>query len=384
MVKIALAHKRLDLNGGTERDLFKTAEGLRDLGHSVHLFCCEYGVAPPQGVTAHRVPTVPLGRTARLWSFALRAPKLIAQADCDVTMGFGRMADVDVLRCGGGTHRGFLNRLAEEEGSYRRIWQSISIYHRSLLILERRQFAARRVKKIIAVSDEVKRDVLNQYNVPADKVVVLYNGVDDRRFHPCRRGDFRKAIRARWKIPLEAPLVLFVGSGFRRKGLDRLLTAWQFSEFAQVYLLVVGSDARLGRYQAKAQTIAPARIVFAGRQDAIEDFYAAADVVALPALQEAFGNVVLEALASGLPVLVSRAVGAASVLRGTLIDGVIDRPDDSEELSKKLLALLAKAHDGGLRQEARKIGENYSWECHFRQLDSLLREIRATASASFS
>lgn len=43
-MKIALVHKRLDLKGGTERDLFKTAEGLRDLGHEIHLFCGEFGV----------------------------------------------------------------------------------------------------------------------------------------------------------------------------------------------------------------------------------------------------------------------------------------------------------------------------------------------------
>ena len=384
-MKIALAHKRLDLKGGTERDLFKTAEGLRDLGHDVHLFCSEYGVAPPRGVTAHRVPVLPLGRTARLWSFALWAPKLIRQAGCDVVIGFGRMVEADVLRSGGGTHRGFLERLANDGGVCRRIWQTVSIYHQSLLALERRQFAAQRVKTIIAVSDEVKRDILNHYAVPSDKIVVLYNGVDAQRFHPRRRGDFRKSIRERWKIPAEAPLVLFVGSGFRRKGLDRLLSVWQSSQFAEVYLLVVGTDGRFASYQARAQTVAPGRIVFAGRQDVIENFYAAADVVALPALQEAFGNVVLEALASGLPVLVSHTVGAASVLRGALMDGVIDRPDNSEEMSNKLLALLQKANDEKLRQEARSIGEDYSWECHFRRLDALLREICAkSAIASLS
>ena len=379
-MKIALAHKRLDLKGGTERDLFKTAEGLRDLGHNVHLFCSEYGVNPPDGVTAHRVAATPLGRTARLWSFALRAPKLIQKEGCDVAIGFGRMADVDVLRCGGGTHRGFLKRLADEGGGCRRIWQTISIYHQSLLALERREFAAERVKKIIAVSDEVKRDILSYYAVPPDRIAVLYNGVDAVRFHPQRRCDFRKAIRERWKVPAEAPLVLFVGSGFRRKGLERLLALWQSSKFAAVYLLVAGSDARLGHYQNVAQAIAPGRIVFAGRQDVIENFYAAADVVALPALQEAFGNVVLEALASGLPVLVSRGVGAASILRGSLLDGIVDRPENSGELSSKLLTLLAKANDPSLRQEARSIGEDYSWERHFQQLDALLGEVCAKSA----
>ena len=58
-MKIALVHKRLDLNGGTERDLFQTAEGLRDLGHEVHLFCSEYGVPAPRDVIVHHVPVIP-------------------------------------------------------------------------------------------------------------------------------------------------------------------------------------------------------------------------------------------------------------------------------------------------------------------------------------
>src|SRR6185503_3299478 len=89
-VKIALAHKRFDLKGGTERDLYQTAEGLRDLGHDVHLFCSEYGVAAPAGVTAHRLGVLPFGRTLRMWSFALRAPMVISRAGCDVVLSFGR------------------------------------------------------------------------------------------------------------------------------------------------------------------------------------------------------------------------------------------------------------------------------------------------------
>src|SRR3972149_3569643 len=76
-MKIALVHKRLDLRGGTERDFYRTAEGLRDLGHEVHLFCSEYGVKPPPDTVAHRIPVLPVGRTARLWSFALSAPAII-------------------------------------------------------------------------------------------------------------------------------------------------------------------------------------------------------------------------------------------------------------------------------------------------------------------
>ena len=177
-MKIALAHKRLDLKGGTERDFYRTAEGLRDLGHEIHLFCGEYGVAPPPGVQAHRVPVLPLGRSARLWSFAICAKKIIARYPCDVVVSFGRMMEANVVRSGGGSHRGFLDRLGRQGGLCRRLWQKLSLYHRSVLAVERLQFQPGRYQGIIAVSEEVKRDLMHYYSVPSERVVVLYNGVD--------------------------------------------------------------------------------------------------------------------------------------------------------------------------------------------------------------
>jgi UDP-glucose:(heptosyl)LPS alpha-1,3-glucosyltransferase len=372
-LKIALVHKRLDLNGGTERDLFKTAEGLRDLGHEVHLFCSEFGVSSPAGVRVHRVPVLPLGRTLRLWTFAWSAPRLIDGAGCEVIVGFGRLLHQDVLRSGGGTHRGFLERLAAQGGLRRRLWQNLSVYHQSLLQIEKRQFQTNGCAKIIAVSEEVKADILRHYPIPADKITVVHNGVDPERFNPKRRALSHESIRRQWNIPPDAPVVLFVGSGFRRKGLDRLLSIWHSPRLGAAFLVVVGDDARFDRYQSRAKGIAPERILFTGRRDDVEDCYAAADVVALPSLQEAFGNVVLEALASGLPVLVSRDAGAAELLRGRLTRGIVNRPDDAKELEEKLLFLLHHARDPHWTREARMIGEEHSWANHFKKLEAVLR-----------
>jgi UDP-glucose:(heptosyl)LPS alpha-1,3-glucosyltransferase len=383
-MKIALVHKRLDLNGGTERDLFQTAEGLRDLGHEVHLFCSEYGVEPPRGVVVHHVSVIPLGRTVRLWSFAWFAPRTIEKAGCEVVVSFGRLLRQDVLRSGGGTHRGFLERLGQEGGLRRRLWQRISIYHRSLLALERRQYQESGAAKIIAVSEEVKRDIVAHYSVPAEKIIVIYNGVDQRRFHPGKRTEVRQSVRENWKIPFDAPLVLFVGSGFRRKGLDRIISIWKSPGLQQVFLLVVGDDARIGHYQSWANSIAPGRILFAGRRADVENYYAAADVVVLPALQEAFGNVVVEGLASGLPVLVSRHVGAAEILQGRLAQGIVDQVDDPKELEERLQLLLKGSRDPIWVRDARRVGEEHSWTNHFRRLEAVLREVCRTPSRAAS
>jgi len=371
-MKIALAHKRLDLGGGTERDFYRTAEGLRDLGHEVHLFCGEFRVPPPKETHAHRVPTLRLGRTAQLLSFAFLGPKAIHPHRCDVLVSFGRMVSQDVLRSGGGSHRVFLEKMKQGEGALRQIWHRVSLYHRSVLAVETLQFRPQSYRRVLAVSQEVKREIMRTYMVPEDKIAVVYNGVDPERFHPHNRERSRARIKAQWGIPSEAPLVLFVGSGFQRKGLNRLLKVWGSPLLQGIYLLVVGEDVHWERYRSWAASQGQGRVVLAGRQDNIEDYYGAADILALPAFQEAFGNVVLEALASGVPVLTTMAVGAAELLAGELREGILVNPDDPRELQDKILAMVDHRRWSYLTSKARELGERWSWSKHFLELERVL------------
>src|SRR5919106_168941 len=373
-MRIALCHKRLDEKGGTERDFYLTAMGLRDLGHEIHLFCSEFAIQPPDGISSHEVPVLPFGRTAALWLFALRAPRIVERFNCDVVVSFGRLMTQDVLRSGGGSHKLFLQKLGQHAGLRRRIWQRLSVYHRSVLAIEKRQFAPGGFARAITVSEEAKRELMAAYAVPDHKIVVLHNGVDHRRFHPTLQTTWRKAIRKEWGIPADASLALIVGNGFRRKGLDRLLGLWGSSKLAKVFLLTVGHDARMSGYRAWAAKQAPGRVIFAGRQANIERFYGAADLVVLPSVQEAFGNVVLERLASGLPVVVSRNVGAAEVLTGSLVKGIVERPE-SNELEAKLVDMIALCRQPEIAVEARRLAEAYSWGNHFHKLEACLMEV---------
>jgi glycosyltransferase involved in cell wall biosynthesis len=216
---------------------------------------------------------------------------------------------------------------------------------------------------------------LANYPVAEKNIAVLYNGVDSHRFDPSHGPEHRCAVRREWNIPLDAPLVLFVGNGFRRKGFDKLMSAWTLPRLAGTYLLVVGTDARIDRYRAWANSVAPGKVRFVEHQANTESYYGAADLLVLPSLQEAFGNVVLEALAAGLPVVVGRNVGAAELLEGELLEGIIEQPENPRELADKLVLVLDKSRDRSLRQRARQIGETYSWENHFREFDAILLDL---------
>lgn len=371
-MKIALVHKRLDLRGGTERVFYRTAEGLRERGHEIHLFCGEFRIPPPPGIFGHQVPYVRWPRTARLLTFAFLAPRAIARVGCDVVMSFDRLVKQDLLRSGGGPHLAFIQKMTMKSNRWRKLWYKISPYHRCVLAIETRQLSSNGCRKIIVVCQQGKREMMEAYGVPEEKLVVIYNGVDHERFHPRRRLEEGRRIREKLEITLDVPVVLFVGTGFRRKGLDRLLHLWDSPELQEVYLLVVGNDARLSYYRNRWNR---KEILFVGPQSVVEDYYAAADLLVLPSIQEAFGNVVLEALASGLPVVTIPEVGAAEEIEGDLRRGIIDDPDDIGEMKRKILWLLDKERWSSLSQAARRLSEKYSWDRYFSDLERQLDEV---------
>jgi UDP-glucose:(heptosyl)LPS alpha-1,3-glucosyltransferase len=375
-MKIALAHKHFDLRGGTERVLYRTAKGLKDRGHEVHLFCGQFRIPPPPGVVGHPVPYLPWPRTARLLSFALLAPRFIARHSCDVVMSFDKMARQDVFRSGGGPHRLFLEKMIRHSRPWRRLWYRVSPYHPSMISIERYQLGPLGTRKIIAVCQLVKRELMEAYGVPENKIVVIHNGVDLERFHPRTRQERGKRTRNTLGIAPHDSVVLFVGTGFRRKGLDRLLQLWALPELKGIYLLIVGNDARLAYYRRRWNR---GKILFVGAQQVVEDYFAAADLFVLPSVQEAFGNVVLEALASGLPVLTVEGVGATDKLDGPLREGILADPDDAEELKSKILKLLDPDSWPLYSREARRVAERYSWEDYLDQVEKCLYEVGAPA-----
>jgi len=373
-VKIALIHKRLDLRGGTERVFFRTAEGLRDRGHEVHIFCGSFLLAPPEGTFAHRVPHFTFPRTAALLSFAVMAPRTAERHGCDVVLSFNRILRQDIFRSGGGPHRAFLRKMMLESGPWRRLWYRLSLYHRSMLAVEKRQLGTVGSRKVITVSEQGKREMIECYQMPADKVVVIHNGVDHARFHPQLRHTEGKKTRQELGVPGGSQVVLFVGTGFKRKGLDRLLPLWRLPEFKALYLVVVGDDARLRYYR---QRFKQSTILFLGAKENVERYYAAADLFVLPSTQEAFGNAVLEALAAGLPVVTVPEVGATDKIEGVLREGMLVDRNDPVELKQKILRMLDRDNWHLLSEAARRVSEQYSWENYFGQLEQQLRTVAA-------
>jgi UDP-glucose:(heptosyl)LPS alpha-1,3-glucosyltransferase len=367
-MRIAFMHRGLT-GGGTEGDLRRMASGLAARGHAMHVFVASARDVPP-GVTAHHVPVVRAGRWARLLSFALTAPRLVGRERWDVVVGFGRTPRQDVVRVGGGTHRSYLAAMA----AHGRPGRGRGPYHRTILWLERRMFATDGHQRVLAVSRRVADEVVRDYGVARDRIRVVYNGVDLERFHPGRRPVEGARVRAELGIGRRRACVA-IGTGYARKGFDLLLAAWRDAPPDDAVLVLVGGDQQLGRYRRLAD--APdvrGRVLVLGPRPDVDAILAAADVLCLPSRQEAFGNVVLEAAAAGVPAVTSAAVGAAELLDGELASLVVDDPSRPGALRDAIARALGPGWEAR-SAAARRLAERHPWSRHLDEVERLLNEV---------
>jgi UDP-glucose:(heptosyl)LPS alpha-1,3-glucosyltransferase len=323
---IAIVRQRYAADGGAERFVERMLEVLAGVTARVTLITREWLTAPAfEAVTANPFY---LGRLWRDWSFARAVRQLLKSRHFDLVQSHERIAGCEIYRAGDGVHRQWLAQRARILPTWRRGLQAINPYHRYLLRAEHALFRHPRLRAVICNSAMVRDDIHRRFGVAAERLHVIYNGIDLDVFHP-RLRQHRAAIRARYAIPDDALLCLFVGSGFERKGVAPLLRALARLP-ANVYALVVGRDKHAPRYRRLAARLGVAsRIVFAGSQADVRPFYGAADLLVLPTLYDPFPNVVLEALACGLPVLTSTSCGAAEVLANGRAGFVCDALDDA-------------------------------------------------------
>ena len=374
-MRIALLARRFDRHGGgTERDLIITAECLRAAGHEITIFARELR-GPSGDFKVRRVGGPALGRTAGLLSFAYGAPAAARREGADLVLSFARTVGAEVMRSGGSAHISYLRAARQWRSALQ--WRAMraSPYHRAQVFIERRAFASPRLKAAIAVSNLVRDDLIREFHLPAAEVVTLYNGVDLERFTPPSDDSARREIRSSLDIADGAPLVAFVGNGFGRKGLRFLIEAWP--EVARgAHLIVVGADQKGRWYQREAMRLGVgARIHFGGGMPDVTHIFHAVDAVALPSLFEPFGNVVMEAMASGLPVLSSAQSGASELLPEPMQRFVVRDPTNADEIAQRMNALLDA--DSELRTLVRATAERYTWP---RYGDNLLAIVSAVAS----
>jgi UDP-glucose:(heptosyl)LPS alpha-1,3-glucosyltransferase len=201
----------------------------------------------------------------------------------------------------------------------------------------------------------VKRDIMEYYGFPEERIAVVFNSVDLDRFHPRNRALYREPKRTELGIGDKVILLLFAGNNFRLKGLATLIKALAgiIRDLPQQeFHLLVAGRGRAGRYRRLARRLGVSgKVSFLGPVTGMEKYYGAADIYVHPTFYDSCSLTVLEALASGLPVVTSRFNGAADAILSDEGGRVIEDPADADELAKA----IAQYADGETRAKAEAV-----------------------------
>jgi UDP-glucose:(heptosyl)LPS alpha-1,3-glucosyltransferase len=380
MKKMRLAIGILDFSkkkGGAERYLVDLCRRMLDEGYEVHVYAEHHDEEDPR-IYFHPMKTIPFPKSLRLLSFAIRATREMENGNYDITFGVGNTLKADILQPHGGVHWAWF-------------WRSLRTFNNPVLwtlrflgrILSTKQWVNGWIedapyrngsfRKIVAISDMVKQDIMRWYQIPEERITVVYNGVDIEHFHP-RNRRYREEIRKRHGIGRDDLVMLFVSNNFRMKGLDFLMKALakiKKEDHPPFKLIVLGRDHQ-DSYLRLAKGIGiSGEVVFGGSTNEPEKYYGASDLLVHPTFYDACSLTVLEALASGLPVITTYFNGASGIMTQGQEGFIISDPRDAQSLMKKLSFFLNREKVERASIAARHLAESYSLERNWREMKNI-------------
>jgi len=351
-VRIALTHPPASDVGGVERQAHSIAQALLDAGHEVHFFCQRADANIDARISVHRVsnPLRPV-RWFKVWWFDRACERAVAAAGpFDLVHGFGKTSRQDVYFDGSGCLADFQRWSIDGaiESTWRRRLRRASLHQRLVARIERARYTPGNYRRVLAISELVRRQILDRYRLPPEDVERLHPGVDLDRFAP----DPAARERARLLLGLgaAAPLIAFL----------------------------IGAERadRRARFEGEARAAGlSGRVHWLGVQRDPQRWLAAADLLLFPSRFDAFGSAVLEALACGVPAVVSRSAGAAELVTEGKTGAVLDAREDAAAWAAAARPLLDPTRREELRSLARESAARHPWSHHVHRVLEVYREL---------
>lgn len=327
--------------GGAERACAQLAEHLLARGHEVHAFAESAGEHAPGSFHPVGSGVAPRGLLRARHERALAGALVDAaeRAGCSVTIGVRHLPRVDLYWPHGGVHA--LSVAARRRSRGEPVEGAMGGRHRVFLELERRLLDQGGARRIVAVSELVHAELALHHPACLDRLVMIENGVDLGRFRPENRALASSRLREGLALSGDTPLIAFLAREPRLKGLPALYAALALLKSQRFSLVVAGSpDVARWRREARRAGLAEGSVHVVAEAEPAE-LLAAADLLVLPTWRDTSSLVVLEALASGTPVVTTLLAGAAARVTPAA-GGVVAGPDDVAGLARAIAAWLVR------------------------------------------
>lgn len=343
--------------GGIERYVRILAEKLSQQ-HEIHIFTTSPG--ENKNIIFHKI-SIPKGPFFyQLHRFSYKVVEEIKKFNFDIVHNQGADCLFQDVITAHSCHRAWVE-YAKKFSFFEFLKKNLNPLHRVVLRNEKYNFTKGNYKKIIAISENVKQELVHYYQIPSEDIKVIFPGVDINEFNPQNRILWRKEIRNKYSLSEDEYIILFVANEFRRKGLAVLLKALSKIKNPKVKLMVIGGGNKFFYTVLIKKLNIKNRVMFISQTHFINRYYGCGDILVLPTKYEPTGFVVMEAMASGIPVIVSKVAGTSELLDEPLCR--LNNPLDENELAEKLLFFIENKEYGiKLGYKLRKKIEDYTWE----------------------
>lgn len=383
--RVAVLSPFIDKRHGTERCVAEQVERLAD-AYEIHLYSNQIRDIDLDRIIWHRVP-IPPGPHLFRYVFWLTANRICRWRDGklrglkpDVTYSAGvncldaDVVSVHVLFSKVRGHAGYGLRLSHNPV---KLWPRIihrRLYYRLAEYVEKRLYKREGIS-LVAVSQKGASDLRERFGSGVE-ISVAYNAADSVRFTPAARLKLRSSARASLRLMDDTFAVLLIGNDWRNKGLPCLLEAVSKLPDSRLRLLIVGEDTPAAFLEMQQRLGMTGRVEYLPPRADVEFYYAAADVYTGPSLEDSFSLPPLEAMSSGLPVIVSRASGVSEIIHHGEDGLILEGTSDSGKLSEWLIRLASdEAWRRQLGEAAVNTAKKYTWEQNARQMQEQLEMI---------
>jgi UDP-glucose:(heptosyl)LPS alpha-1,3-glucosyltransferase len=363
-VKIAFIVHDYHRHGGHARYVAELASRFKK-DHEVHVYASVWEEPDPDGIHFHRVSSIRWTALTSIASFILPASFILLRK-FDIVHAQGlcglRQNVVTAHICNKAWYQA-----AEEFGGPLPLRKRINKW--IVTALERLTFRSGAAHAFIAVSDRIRKDLLELHRIPSPLVHVIHHGVDLATFSLEQRKLFRRETRDRLGLQENELVFLYVGDW--QKAGPPLAAAIKKLKGGRL-VLVTKTDPTVIQ-TCLSEFDLTNRVILCPPTREIQKFYAAADVFVFPSYYDSFGMVVTEAMASGLPVITNNSVGASELLtdgvNGILVTG--DDPWDPDVLAKAMDSFLGNQELAcRMGEAARSAVESLTWDhCATRTLE---------------
>ncbi|MEW6511517.1 MAG: glycosyltransferase family 4 protein [Bacteroidota bacterium] len=376
-MKIALAALSCDNETGIGRIVRSLAREFAADAHDVTVVAHRI-TGLPGGIACVRLPSIPLSPALSRVAFRYQSRHLFAHSRFDVVNAFG-VGSVAGVVSAQSCHAAAV-KLQDSSRPGRIARKGLGVFDAAALKDEQVLMTSPATRRVIAVSRLVRDQLLETYDLPADNVRVIPNGVDLNGFDPPADDRARRELRTRLGFVEGEFGLLFIGNEFDRKGLQTVIEALALLRDRSVTLAVVGGDTPAPYRVLARRAGVESRIRFLGSIEAPERLLPAADALVLPAWYEPFGMVIIEAMAAGVPVIATASAGALEGLRHETHALFLNDPLSGSELAGQIGRLR---EDDVLRRRlasnGRSVAVRYSWSSVARETLAVYREAMGTA-----